>query len=417
LAPNGTAYVTLGQVTSGNDAIKAINAAWSQLPSTGGRIDATGLGTGQFAVTTQLTALNHVGSAVQLILAPGTQFLVNTNFGSPVNSPSSCAVPVGEGSSILVEGYNSIIPNFLVGPSANVWDVVCNGSFTGSQQSMRLDGVSIEGNASANVQGALLHLQGLYVQTRISNSGTQLCYAQCVELDAGNGSVNYALGPVLLDNDTFWDGATSGTYPGSVIRIDALSSAGGLGAITFLGGTIQFNGPHNPLIVINGRGGGQTDLIDFIGTHLTTAAASTSIYNSNVDPVQLIDVAQVHSTGQHVTGATNSTYQPNLVDISNTTSNVSYAITFDSLEVATSVNFTCLIHNNVEGSCESGFINGVGNTVIPPYSYGQFLPQIRQSNIAPPSGTCVNGSIWTNSTGTTSSNTTYRCIAGSYVAF
>ena len=62
--------------------------------------------------------------------------------------------------------------------------------------------------------------------------------------------------PVIFDSDDFQDGNTVGTYPGSVVKIDALSSSGGIGSITFVGGAIQFNGPHNPVLVVNGRGGG-----------------------------------------------------------------------------------------------------------------------------------------------------------------
>ena len=383
--------------------------AASQLPSAGGTIDATALGTANYTVTTQLTALNNANQAVTLLLNSGTTFTINTAFsGTLSSSPSFCAVPIGPasqpsgGSSIIVLGRTSLIGNFLVGPSARVWDLICNGSFTGSQQSLRIDGMSVMGNSSATVMGALIHLQGLFAGTSVSNSSTFHCYTQCVEIDAANGSVNTLSSDLVFDNDNFADGSTGVTYPGSLVKLDALTSSGALSNVFFIGGQIQLNGPSNPLLVINGRGGVQTTGIAFFGTDFETAAATTSIYNANVDPIQLTDVSNVFFSNLHQVGITNTTYQQNLVDIFGTVQNAQFGIQINQPEAYTG-DFTCLIKNNVEGTCEPGYPTGFGDNVAANYIYGQVSPQIRQTNQPAPTstGVCVQGSVWINSSDTT----------------
>lgn len=422
LAPSGKAYVVPSQITGGiTDAFAAINAAAATLPAAGGLIDATGLGTGTFTVTTPLTALNTPTKPVTLLLSPGTTFLINTSFATPTNTPASCAVPVGgtgaAGSAIIVPGYNSFAGNFLLGTSARVWDVVCNGDFTGSQETLRLDGVVVQGNSSATVMGALMHLAGVFVPTRIANSGTYQCFAQCLRLDAGTtGTGGPSFGDVIFDNDHFSDTyGVGGSYPGSVVVMDALNAQGGFGNVNFYGGMIEGNGPHNALLVINGRGSVQVSSIGFFGTTFQTAPATPNGFNANVDPIQLIDVSQVLMTNLRVAGNISAS-QSNLVDISATTSNVSYGINLNQIEAFTGF-FTCLVHNSIDGTCETGFPTGLGDTTMPYYTYGQVFPIMRQTNTTPPGGTCINGSIWTNSSGTDTTNTVYQCVGGVYVAF
>jgi hypothetical protein len=405
----GVCYVSPYVITS--DAFAAFNSCLAQLPAAGGVIDATALGTSNYAVSTPLTALNNAAQAVALILNPGTSFTVNTSFASPTNSPASCAVPVGNNSAIIVPGAVPLNPNFRLGSSARVWDFMCNGNFTGSQQSMRLDGVELEGNSAASLSGALLHIQGIARLARIANSSTQACYGQCVELDAGSSPPQLAR--MLLDGDHWTDGVETGTYPGSIVKIDAVNSAGAIGNIVFEGGSIDFNGPHNPLLVINGRGSAQLDAITFLGTHFNTAAATASGSNPNVDPIQLIDVSEIYFSGLRQTGYTTPSSQPNLVDISQSAANLSYGISINQVDALTAAQFTCLINNTVEGTCETGFptAGSGGDTTLPNYTYGQVIPQVRQTTYAPPStpGQCSVGSIWTNSSGTNAANTAFVC--------
>lgn len=415
----GVCYVSPYTITT--DAFAAINACSSQLPATGGVIDATALGSATYTVTTPLTALNNASQGVTLILNPATIFTINTSFaGSLQNTPAFCAVPVGPGntqpngaSGIIVPGHSKFNGNFILGPSARVWDGVCTGDFTGNQESLRLDGVTVQSNSSATVGGALMHIAGVFTPTRIANSGTLLCYAQCLEVDAGTtGTGGPALGQILFDNDLFQDGGT-GTYPGSVVRLDALSSSGEITNVTFLGGMIQANGPHNPLLVVNGRGSDQVDSIGFYGTTFQTAAATPSAANANVDPIQLTDVSSFLVTNLRVQGATNSATQPNLVDIYGTIPNAQYGINLNQVAAFTG-NYTCLVNNTLEatgGTCTTGFANTQGESAIPDYTFGQIFPQIRLDSGPPPTtaGQCVIGSLWTNNSGTNGSNTLFIC--------
>ena len=417
LQGGGRCFVYPSQITT--DAFALINNCTAQLPAKGGLIDATALGSANYTVTTQLTALNSANQAVELLLNPATTFTINTSFPTPANSPAFCAVPVGPasqpngGSSIIVPGKNAFAgSNFVLGPSAKVWDVICNGDFTGNQESLKLDGVYVQGNQSATMSGALIHLSGVFTPTSIINSGTMTPFGQAVELDAGTtGSGGPAIGDLLFENDLFQDTYSgSAVYPGSVVNINTINGLSAASNMTWIGGMIQANGPHNPLLTINGHGGVQADSFGFIGTTFQGAPATTSSFNSNVDPIQLTDVSSVLITNLRFAGNTLIASQPNLVDVNGTAQNTSYGINLNQI-VAYTGNFTCLVKNNVEGTCESGYPNGTGTVSIPPYQYGQFFPQIRQTNVAPPTtpGMCVAGSIWTNSSATTAAQAILVC--------
>jgi hypothetical protein len=407
--PPGKAWVYPAQITGAiTDAFAAINAAGLTLPSTGGVIDATGLGSATYTVTTPLTALNNSNQAVMLLLNPQTTFIINVNFATPTDSPASCAVPIGPvggpygTSSIVVPGHNRLGGNnFQLGSSAKVWDVVCNASFTGSQESVLIDGVGLQGNPAATMSGALMHLAGVSGPTLVANSGTQNCYGQCLEVDAGNGVYSYGSGNMLFYNDTFGDFYVGPLiYPGSVVKFDALAPQGAMGNVLFIGGLINDNGPHNPLFVINGRGSDQMAVFSFQNVYFETAMATPSSYWTNVDPIQFTDASQVVFDSLKVGGLHGSS-QPHLIDISNSGSVPNtYGIQIGQL--STGSGYTSLIHNTIDGTDEVGFTRFDGDVILPQYYFGGVVPAIRLTNAAPASGSCTSnylGSIWTNSTG------------------
>lgn len=415
LAPQGIAYVYASQVTDSVTVDQLINAAGLTLPDHGGIIDARGLGAGTYHVTGQITALNNVSQAITLILNPQTQFIIDTQFSTLTNSPSSCAIPVGPSgtapagqfygaSAIIVPGANRLgFQQFFLGDNARVWDVVCSGSFSGTQESLMLDGVSIRGNPTAQMSGALLHLQGIYGPTLVSNSSTQECFGQCLEVDSANNSIGItSAGSIMFLNDIWSDYYTGqSVYPGSVVKLDTITSAGGLGAIAFVGGIIQGNGPHNPLLVLNGRGGSQLSAISFQNTYLETQLATTSIYNSNVDPVQFIDANQITWDVLKL-GGNHGGNQTHVVDISSTGNSNVYSISFGSL-VGPTTGYTSIIHNTVDGTDETGF-NVDGAFLVPNYTFGGVGPSVRLTNVTPPGGACTSqtlGTLWSDSTSQT----------------
>lgn len=423
LQGGGKCYVYPSSITT--DVAAAFNACTTFFIAqsfTAGTIDATALGSANYAFSTPLTALNN-GVKVSLVKNPSTTFTINTVFSSPTNSPASCAVPVGQGSSIIDAGSSTSTPNFFIGDAFVGWAGICNGDFTGAQNNMRIQGVNVQGNPAATVSGALWDIKGLFNGTpSIEYSGTSQCNAQCVEIDsATTGSAG--TGNLLLLNDQWTDGATTGTYPGSVVGIDAVNSTGEIANITFLGGSIKFNGPHNPLITINGRSGVQANTIAFLNTGFVTAPATTSAFNSNVDPVQIVDTAQVYMSAFHLQGLTDSAAQANAIDISSTVPGQNFGISINDPSVFTAAGFTRIINNTAEGTAETGYPNGNGDTVLPNYFYGQVVPQVRLTNVAPPStvGVCIVGSTWYNSSGTTPGTVAFVCAgtpgAQTYQAF
>jgi hypothetical protein len=404
----GKAWVYASQVNGGTDACAAINAAGATLPSVGGIIDAYGLGPGTFTCTTALTATNNASQAVTLLLGQATILVMNQNLGHTV-SPANCAVQVGPASqpngasSILVDGHSFLGGNnFQAGAAANLWGVVCNGSFTGSQESMKIDGVSAVGNSTATIGGALMYFAGLFSPSIIINSGTNTCFAQCLMVASANGSVSSGGGNILFINDTFRDNFTGTTsYPGSVVGLDTLTSSGGLGNISFIGGLIEHNGPHNPLLTLNGRGGTQLSNISFVdGIYFETLAATVGTCTgcaTNVDPIQITDANQIVFSALKPGGSLGSG-QTHFIDIATTDGAQStYAIQTGSIAAG---GYTSIIHDTIAATDETGFVTG-GEPVIPPYMYGGAVPFTRYTNYNPPAESCSSltiGSLQTNST-------------------
>lgn len=423
LVAGGVGYVSPGIITT--DAFAAINAVGATLPAAGGIIDATALGSNTYTVTTQLTALNNASQAIVLILNPQTRFIINTHFSSPSGaSPATCAVPIGPSASGQPNGASGIITtgmNFLggyqfqLGPLASVSDVICSGRFDGGQESMFLDGVGVEGNPSATMTSALIHLQGVFGPTKIINSGTSICMGNCLLVNSANGTsplFDTGSGNMLFLNDVFEDNYTgsAAAYPGCVVNLDALTSAGGMGNLLFEGGIIQHNGPHNPLICMNGRGSVQLSVIKFENVYPETLPATTSSFWSNIDPIQLIDANQVYFDGLKPGG---TPYAPDFIYIGTTNGKQSsYAIQIDSVVVANG--YTNIINNTTEGTVETGYAIGDGDKTIPPYYSNLNSPFNRRTNSAPVNGMCTantQGSGWYNSNGTTVATTAYLCSA------
>lgn len=419
LTPGGKAYVYPGQVTGSiADVCEAINAAGLTLPSNGGVIDATGLGSAEYTCTNKITALNHNSQAVVLVLSPATRLIMNVALAT-TTSPANCAIAVGPtnqpfgASGILIPGTNYLGGyNIQVGDDATMFGLICSGTFTGGQESMFLDGVGMSGDTGATVTGAILYLAGIFGPTRIDNSGTSLCFAQCVDIVSGNGGSSVGAGNMMFYNDVFQDSYTgSQVYPGSVVNFDTLSSSGGLGNIKFEGGIIQQNGPFNPLITMNGHGSTQLSTIVFSNTYFEIRSAGTSAYWTNTDPIQITDANQIWFDNIKFGGDSAGAGQSHYIDISTTDGVQStYSINIEQLTGNISNGYSSLIHNTVEGTDETGFPASGGDRALPPYHFGGAVPFVRMTNYTPPSSTCTTatlGSMWTYSAA--SSGAFYVC--------
>jgi hypothetical protein len=244
-SPSGSAQtVTIGQCTQGSDVFATLNNCATLIPN-GGTIDARSLGASNNTVATPLTALATASRPILLWLDPATKFTINTVFsGGSISAGTACDVPVGQGSAIFVPKFNSPIQgNFILGPSGQTFDVICNADQSGAQESFVLDGVGVVGNYQATMKGSLIHLKNIFVPTVVENSGTYLPYGNGLTVEGGSDNV--------FLNDSFSDASTFGPHPsqnyvGTVVTLTCTDHA------TFIGGAIQDNGPHNALLVVQG---------------------------------------------------------------------------------------------------------------------------------------------------------------------
>lgn len=417
IVPGGRVPIYASQITGGLDVCTVINNAVQATTTGNVTIDATWLPPGNYTCVNPIV-LYKGNIAASLWLQAGTNFIFNTQLGT-AKLPSNCAVQVGPptadqngGSSIIVFGHNDLEGyNFQLGPSARVWGTICDATFSGLQESLYIDGVGLKGNPTAQVGGALLYLGGINGPTAIKNSSSYQCFAQCVEVDSGDGSYSVSAGNIVFQNDT-WTDEYSGSqvYSGSVMGFNTLTSAGGIGYVYFDGGIIQGNGPFNPLLTFNGNGGNQLGAVTFHNTYLEINPATTGGNYSNVDPVQITDANSIWVDTWKV-GGDRSSAQANIVDIAQSNTNRTWAIKIEQLSTGAS-GFTCLIKNTIDGTCDTGFPDGDDQITEAPYYFGGITPAIRFENYAPPSSACYTGtlgSIWTNSTDTSTSGPVSYC--------
>jgi hypothetical protein len=418
----GPGTVTSAMLTS-VDLFQAMNTLAATLP--GGMLDTTQLACGTYTVTHQLTALNLTGKKFVWLKAGCQKIIDNTVFSSSTTAdPAYCGIPVGGdgagGDAIVEIGNNtSNTGDIQAGPSFVGYDLMCNGKWDGSQESAIISGVNLQGNSSATIGGSLLHLSHVFSGTIVEKSSTYLCYANCLTV---NNSGN-----ILFQNNQWEDGAATGSYGGAVVNIDSVSSSLGNGPLLFMGDSIQHQGPHNPLIVVNGHGGLQSGAIQFYDPYLEMSAATASSANPDVSPIQIIDSFEVGFHNMRTQGLTNNgstTDQQYAIEITSTGSfKDSFDIEVDEMSALGSMGFTCLVKNTIDGSCHPGFTNGLTGSAqilaLPNYLYGQIIPTDTLTNVAAPSGWCNTytlGSTWTNSTATTNAKLFCKLVSGSPTA-
>lgn len=278
----------------------------------GGIITTYGYGGTTQTGTTQLTALNQASRPIHLIWNPATIFIFNNNAGT---SPSACLLPVGDGSSFETPGFNRFTQgNLRLGPSAVTYDLLCNAVQDGTQESFQVNGAGLMGNNAATLAGSLLHLKNVFVPTEIHNVSTYNPHGNAVTVDNGS-DLNF-------ENVTFADGASSGDYVGTVLTLNCPEK------VTFKGGTIEHNGIHNNLIVMNsngsttcapsGGGGFQPLGVHFINMDYeptpVQSLGSVSGHATNVDSIIINDPSDVVFDGFTIFGDKGAA-QNHIVDI------------------------------------------------------------------------------------------------------
>lgn len=283
---------------SGVDANAKINTCAGMIPN-GGVEDARGFGATTQPSTTVLTALSLPTRPIHLELNPATVFQENAVFsGAAIAAGTACEVPIGQGSSIETLGLNGAI-NMVLGPAAATFDLVCNATQDGTQESFRIDGLGLAGNATAQLAGSLLHVKNVFAGTEIKDVYTYAPFGNALTDEGGSDH--------LYINDNFSDGQTTGGYAGAVVNLLCPNN------VTFEGGAIQFNGANNALLTMAGIS--PTDANCVAGT----AATGVHMYNvdfetlpatvgsfagapTNVDPIQITDGSDILIDKLHLYG-------------------------------------------------------------------------------------------------------------------
>ena len=267
--------------------------------------------------------------------------------------------------------------NVRLGPSAATYALACNAQQDGTEQSFQINGIGFEGNATATMKGALLHVKKAYIGTVIQNSNFYLPYGNSVILDA--------VGDLQMINDNVADAYSGNTvqYPGAVLTLNCTDK------VTITGGAVQDNGPFNPLIVTNNCNtstgyptqgiGTQNVSFHSYNTDIETQAATVGSFSgapTNVDPIQLLDCADCVIDGMTVLG-NKGAGQANLVDIQSSGSNgqTRGPIDLKDISVLSPWSAACLV-NNTTGAfvspqqvCVKGTQSGSGTYGIGEYRW------------------------------------------------
>lgn len=358
---------------AGSDFITQIdNCAAQSYMTTGGIITAWGYGNStQTSTVAQLTALSNKTQPILLELNPATRFIFNGAFSSTlVNSniasftsgvSGACMVPIANGSAITAEGNTYVNGRFTLGNSAYTYDFVCNANQDATQQTFDLEHLTIQGNGFATMKGSLLHAVQVYDGTYLNNVQTSLPYGNSVTLTGG--------GQYKIENSNFTDeypatGSPGGLqYPGAVLTLNCVSD------LLMDSGSVQGNGPYNPLLVGNNcLGDGRTpttgsgyanQAITFQNVYVELLPAQVGSFTghaTNVDPIQILDPAAWTFDQLYILGNINTTYQTNVIDLTSSGANIGqYTGPFNvrTMTVANSLwAGKCLVNNTINNSSE-----------------------------------------------------------------
>lgn len=291
-----------------------INAAIADLPSTGGVVDARGFG----ATNQTIAAPVLVGSAgkpVDLILNRNTQFLVTV-----VGAVD--AIQVYTGSSLVALGNTNSVPNYTFGlsSSASVSSVVAtyprNGNWIG-----HIEGITLQGNATATVSSAMLDLIG---PVDISTLREVLVwnFTNTIGIRLRNAT-SVTVGPINFDNCSVNGSGNTGARP---VVIDGTNAVAIIDGVNFLGGSYTHPGTGSPIFEVQGGGGGgfvnQVQGIHWYGTQVEPSNASdVGFFLNNVTDALLSGVV----------GTFGGTAGTDLVKIDSSGTGVSYNIHADNV--------------------------------------------------------------------------------------
>ena len=206
---------------------------------------------------------------------------------------------------------------------------------------------------------------------------------------------------LMFIDGNYADTGRTGDYPGCIIDINTLNTegAGGqAGLISFYGGAIEDQGPHNPMLCIN-SGAFDTYFDGSVDWEMASAKAGNNWVN--VDPVQINNAPNIQFGNMNFDGilATGTGAPTHLVDITGNSGvannihihNFGYFNTWTSLSSA--------IHNTVDGTDQNGYPRSCCWNTINDFTFNGQGAQMSDSfqlypktNGTPPSTTA--GQMW-----------------------
>lgn len=218
------------------------------------------------------------------------------------------AIQLWNKSSIVSEGTNSLNNQLILSPTANISNFIANYPRTGGSI-LNIRGITLQGNATATMTGALLDMASVVDNSTISDTVIGQCmngYGIRVQNTSGGSS-----GPINFDNVTVNCNAQTGSKP---VLINAAFTNGVIGPINFIGGSLVHPGTGGLSIVdIEGGANNQVQAVNFFGTQFESSNLADIGINA-------VNVGGLTISGALFTAAVNA--GTSCVKLSGTTQNV-----------------------------------------------------------------------------------------------
>lgn len=286
-----TATVTTENVKTLNNIVKAdqfpgatadvqITNAIAALPSTGGTVDARGYGATTQVIASQLV----IGSAtkpITLLLDRNTLFQVTVTGGvDAIQLWTKCAM--------IACGSNAGTATFQLQSTANVSSLIASKPATSAQSIIVIEGITLQGNTSATVTGAMLELVALTDASSFRNMiiyGFGNCYGMRLSNVSGG-----AIGPCNFYNCSVNGNANAGAKP---VLIRGVSGGASIVGVNFHGCSFTHPGTGGLVICdLQGSSNNAIQNVNFYGCQMESS-------NTGDIGLQIVD-----STGVYVSGLT-----------------------------------------------------------------------------------------------------------------
>jgi hypothetical protein len=243
--PLGESLDSVAQISNTVSELGAqINAL--SVPANGGMIV---INSGTYILSTQITALSSATRPVDLVVMPGVKINVTS-------TEANCVIPIANGSGVDEYGGpdQGTLEGFFVGASANILDLFCNATVTGTQELMHVNGTHVRGATGMMLTGAVYEIRGLFINTVLRDNYTEHISttsgtARVLRVRPGTSTLKIT-SDLDFENNNFDCGTGA-----NCIAVDIEGVAGAAAThLTFNAGGIQHGGPGDNTLLINGNG-------------------------------------------------------------------------------------------------------------------------------------------------------------------